>query len=184
MQLWKAAATHEDNPIGLAREVTAKLVSELDRHVGSLFTLFHQFQKHHWLVEGPQFGDLHAFLSEAYQQVHEHVDEIAERITALGGIPTCNPIEQAKISYIDHEPEGVYRVRSMLEGDLNHLDTIAQQLRKTIRLAQDLGDPGTEHLLKQTLLKLEDRAHHLAHYLGFDSLEIGLEKPERMRAVS
>lgn len=184
MELWKAKDTLENNPVGLPREATAQLLPELDRHLASLFIHFHQLQKHHWLVEGPQFGELHAFLGEAYEQVHEHVDDMAERMTALGGIPTCNPVEQAKIAYLSHEPEGVYRVRHMLRSDLQQLGAIAQYLRKTIRLARDLGDPGTEHFLKETLLKLEDRAHHMEHYLGDDTLEIGLEKPRPVLAAA
>jgi DNA-binding ferritin-like protein len=124
----------------------------LDRHVASRFVLFHQLRKHHWLVEGPQFGDLHAFLGEAYEQVHVHVDDSAERINALGGFPASNPVEQARLAYIEHEPEGAFQVLSMLARDLKHLGTIAQQMHKTIRLVQEMVDPGTEHLLKTVLL--------------------------------
>ena len=71
MKPWKSKSTLEDNPIGLSKDVTAKLVPELDKHLASFFVLFHQYQKHHWLVEGPQFRDLHLFLGEAYEEVHK-----------------------------------------------------------------------------------------------------------------
>ena len=176
MKPWKAKKTLEGNPIGLSNSVTAKLIPELDTHLASLFVLFHQYQKHHWLVEGPQFRDLHLFLGESYEEAHTQADHVAERITALGGIPTSNPVEQATIAYITHEPEGTFRIRAMLELDRSHEGQIAQKLRDTIRLACDLGDPGTEHLLKEILLDVEDRAHHLDHFLGADSLEMGLGK--------
>jgi starvation-inducible DNA-binding protein len=175
MTPWKSKETVEDNPIGLSKDVVRKLIPQLDRHLASLFVLFHQYQKHHWLVEGPQFRDLHLFLGEAYEEAHKQADMIAERITALGGIPTSNPVEQAKIAFITHEPEGVFRVRNMLGLDLSHEATIAKQVRKTISMARDSGDPGTEHLLKEILLDVEDRAHHLDHFLGGDSLEVGLK---------
>jgi DNA-binding ferritin-like protein len=165
----------EDNPIGLSKEVTSKIIPELDRHQASLFLLFHQYQKHHWLVEGPQFRDLHLFLQEAYEAVHKQVDAIAERITALGGIPTSHPAELLKVGYIEHEPEGTFRVRAMLKADRSHEGQIAQKMRGTIRQASESGDPGTEHLLKEILLEVENRAHHLDHFLGADSLELGLE---------
>jgi|SRR3990172_177785 len=174
MEPWKAKSTIEANPIGLSNDVTAKLLPELDRHLASLFVLFHQYQKHHWLVEGPQYNDLHLFLGKAYEEVHKQADKVAERITALGGVPTSNPVEQAKIAYVTHEPEGPFRIRAMLQLDLKHEGTIAQRLRDTIQLARDSGDPGTEHLLKEILLDVEVRAHHLDHFLGADSLEMGL----------
>ena len=181
MKLWKTKDTLEDNSIGLSRDVTARIIPELDAHLASLFTLFHQLQKHHWLVEGPQFGPLHEFLSEAYQEAHEHVDNIAERITALGGIPTCNPVAQAEIACIEHEPEGVFRARPMLSRDLEAFGVISQRLRKTITLAREHEDYGTELLLKQILLSIEDRAHHLEHFLGADSLTLGMDLESEIR---
>ncbi|VTS03675.1 DNA starvation/stationary phase protection protein DpsA [Tuwongella immobilis] len=173
MGLLRSKSTIEPNPIHLSSEVVQQLIPELDRHVASLFILFHQYQKHHWLVEGPQFMDIHKFLGEHYEQVHEQVDQVAERMTALGGIPTSNPVEQAKIAYLEHEGEGTYPIRDMLTLDRQHEGTIAVQLRKTIKLAMDLGDYGTETVLKSILVDVEDRAHHLDHFLGEDSLEDG-----------
>lgn len=175
MNPWKTKETIEDNPIGLPKDVTSMLIPELDRHQASLFLLFHQYQKHHWLVEGPQFRDIHHFLQEAYEAVHKQVDLIAERITALGGIPTSHPAELVRVGYVEHEPEGTFRLRAMLKGDRSHEGDIAKKLRATIRLANEAGDAGTEHLLKEILLEVEDRAHHLDHFLGGDSLELGLE---------
>lgn len=171
MKPWKEPGTLEGNPIGLDRTATSKMVKELDVHVASLFVLYHQYLKHHWLVEGPQFRDLHLFLNEAYDEVQKQGDHLAERITALGGIPTCDPVAQAKIACVAHEPEGTFRIRPSLELDRSHEGEIAKRLRSSIRLAQKLGDFGSEHLLKETLLDVEDRAHHLDHFLGNDSLE-------------
>ena len=176
MKPWKPKDTVEANPIGLPREAAERVVRALDPHVASLFVLFHQYQKHHWLVEGPQYRDLHLFLQGAYEQAHQQADRVAERITALGGIPTSSPVEQAKIAYVEHEAEGSFRIRGALELDLRHEGRIAEQLRESVRLAQQQGDFGSEHLLKQVLLETEDRAHHLEHYLGDDSLERGPQR--------
>lgn len=167
---WKSQDTLEDNPIHLDVDVARKISPKLDEHVASLFTLFHQYQKHHWVVEGPQFRDLHLYLETSYNEVHQQLDAIAERMTALGGIPTSSPARQAELSYIEHEPEGIFRVRDMLERDRDAEGLIASRLRQTIELCTKLGDYGTETLLKQTLAAVEDRAHHLDHYLGDDSL--------------
>jgi starvation-inducible DNA-binding protein len=173
--VWKHQSELESNPIGLSREAVAAVAPQLDQHVASLFTLFHQYQKHHWLVQGPQFRDIHVCLEEAYNEVHLQVDAIAERMTALGAIPACSPVRQSEVSYIEHEPEGVFRLRDMLERDQDAESTIAQKLRRSIEQCAKLGDYGSETLLRQILLKVEDRAHHLDHYLGNDSLGRGLD---------
>ena len=162
--------TVEKNPVGIPDAAVKKLLPELDAHLATLFIMVHQYQKHHWLVEGPQFRGLHLFLGELYDEVHKDVDAVAERITALGGIPTSDPVEQAKIAYIQHEKEGYHGVRPSLEKDRAEEGKIAVALRRTIKLAFDLGDYGTRGLLEKVLLQAEDRAHHLDHFLQEDSL--------------
>jgi DNA-binding ferritin-like protein len=162
--------TIEDNPIGLTKAVTEKVIPDLDKHVSSLFILFHQYQKHHWLVRGPQFRDLHLYLEEAYTEIHEDLDALAERVTVLGGIPTSAPSMQSSLSYISHEQEGELPVRDMLKRDRAAEESVIVEMRATIEEATTLKDFGTETLLKQMLLRAEDRAHHLDHYLEKEAL--------------
>ncbi|NBB75558.1 MAG: DNA starvation/stationary phase protection protein [Bacteroidetes bacterium] len=176
---WRSQETVEDNPIGLDDETVKQLLPKLDEIQATMWTLYHQYQKHHWLVEGPQFRDLHHFLEENYEEVHKYIDRISERMTALGGIPTSSPANQAKLSHVEHEPEGTFRVRAMLQHDLAAEGTLAATVRDAIELALELGDHGTKRELEKVLTKAENRAHHLDHYLGEDSLEIGLTADER-----
>ncbi len=173
---WRPATEIEDNPINLPKDAVREIIPQLDEHLAAFFVLFHQYQKHHWLVEGPQFRDIHLFLEESYNEVHEQLDEIAERITAIGGVPTSSPASQSALSYIEHEPEGIFRIRDMLERDRSAEGTMAARLRETIKLCTAREDFGTETLLKGILLKVEDRAHHLDHFLGHDSLGLQLDQ--------
>jgi len=161
----------QKNPVGLPQEAVDKLIPVLDAHVCSLFVLFHQYQKHHWMVEGPQFRDLHLYLEEAYTEVHQQVDLLAERITVLGGNPTSGPSALERGAYIKHEAEGVFPIRTSLEHDLECELQITRKLRETVKLAMDLGDYGTKNLVEAILLKTEDRAHHIDHFLGHDTLD-------------
>ena len=179
---WRPQQMIEENPVGLNEEATEELIPKLDEIQCTLWTLYHQYHKHHWLVEGPQFHDLHAFFEENYVEVHKYVDRVAERITALGGIPTSSPAQQAELSHVEHEPEGTYRLRDMLKHDLAGERTLCGQLREAISRAQDLGDPGTERTLKKVLMKAEDRAHHIDHLLGEDTLELGLTADDTLQS--
>lgn len=160
----------EENPIGLDEGVASEIVTELNEHVATLAVLFHQYQKHHWLVEGPQFRDLHIYLEESYSEVQQNLDELAERITILGGIPSSSPRAQAEVSYVRHEDEGAVRVRTMLENDRSAEQAIIDRLRDSIELATGGRDYGSERLLKKVLYAAENRAHHLDHYLEANSL--------------
>jgi len=168
---WRPQSMIEDNPVGLPEEVAEELIPKLDEIQSTLWTMYHQYHKHHWLVEGPQFRDLHHFLEEHYQEVHKYTDRIAERITALGGIPTSAPANQAKLSHVEHEPEGTFRIRQSLENDLAAERTLAVLVRETIDSALELKDHGTKRQLERLLTATEDRAHHLDHFLGEDTLD-------------
>lgn len=179
---WRPAHEIEDNPIKLPKSAAMKILPELDAHLASFFVLFHQYQKHHWLVEGPQFRDIHHFLEEGYNEIHKQLDALAERMTALGGVPTSAPDAQVKLAYIEHETEGIFRIRDMLARDRVHEGEIAARLRDTIKLCTSQEDFGTETLLKGILLRVEDRAHHLDHFLGEDSLGLALVEAEAVTA--
>lgn len=175
---WREQSLIEDNPIGLEDDTVVTMIPDLDELQSSFWVLYHQYHKHHWLVEGPQFMDLHKFLERHYIEVHEHLDALAERMTALGGIPTSDPVNQARLSHIQHEPEGTYRIRQSLLHDRYAERDIAVALRDSISKAFEQEDYGTKTLLEHILVKTEDRAHHLDHYLGEDTLEIGLTAKE------
>lgn len=71
---------------------------------------------------------------------------------------------------IEHEPEGVFRIRESLKNDMEAEKTITIELRKSIKKALELEDFGTKSLLEGILLKTEDRAHHIEHFLGEDTV--------------
>ena len=179
MEKLREKSEYEGNPVGLSDNTAKVMARELDRHLASFITLFNQYHKHHWMVEGPQFRDLHLFFEDHYTQLHEQYDAIAERLTVMGYCPTCHPKKQLELSYIDHEEEGVFRIREMLAKDMDDEKNLAIELRKTIKLAMQHEDFATKALLEGILIKTEDRCHHIEHFLGEDGLSIGMiARPE------
>jgi len=160
----------ERNPIGLPT-IAAKEISDcLDKLVSSFSVQFHQYLKHHWVVEGPEHRDLHKFFEGLYETTKEHFDTIAERMTTLGAIPISSPINQAANSFLTMEFEGMHPIRQMLEADLENERCLIENLRSSIEMANNLSDYGTETLLKSILMNREDQAHEIEHYLSRDSL--------------
>ncbi|WKN31071.1 DNA starvation/stationary phase protection protein [Porifericola rhodea] len=170
---------YDGNPVGLSKEVAKEIATHLDRHLAAFMTLYHQYHKHHWLVEGPQFRDLHLFFEDNYNQIHEGFDALAERLTVMGYDPTSNPADFAKLSYVQHEPKGIFRIRESLENDMEAERSIAIELRKSIKKAFELEDYATKNLLEKLLFNTEDRAHHIEHFLGEDSLTVGFLHTEK-----
>ena len=179
MEKLREKSEYDGNPVGLSKDTATTMAKELDKHLASFIILHNQYHKHHWVVEGPQFRDLHLFFQDHYTEIHEQYDALAERLTVMGYCPTCHPAKQLELSYIEHEEEGVFRIREMLQKDMEDEKQIAIELRKSIKLAFQHDDFATKALLEGILLKTEDRCHHIEHFLGEDGLSIGLiVKPE------
>ncbi|HEY0736494.1 MAG TPA: DNA starvation/stationary phase protection protein DpsA [Herpetosiphonaceae bacterium] len=159
-----------DNPFGLPHETASQIVEVLNKDLASMFTLYHQYHKHHWIVEGAQFLELHLLLEAHYTQLHDQFDAVAERIVALGGLPVTGPTDIEKHAYVKHETQEMFDLREMIRHDVEAECSIAENMREHISLANKLGDFGTESLLKEILETGEKRASFLEKHLMRESL--------------
>lgn len=160
----------ERNAIGLPSFAAKQISDQLDTLVSSLATHYHQYLKHHWVVEGPDHRDLHVFFEESYLEVQKDMDAVAERMTTLGAVPTSSMRGQAGKSLLESEAEGAFPVREMLRSDLQNEQSLISYIGQSIGMASELKDYGTETLLKGILMGREERAHEIDHYLSNDSL--------------
>jgi DNA-binding ferritin-like protein len=147
-----------------------QLVDALNTDLAATYVLYHQLKKHHWVVEGAEFRDLHLFLGEAAEEAEEFADELAERAQALGGVPVTGGKRLEERAPVDPEGDDVYDIRTSLANDMAMYGDIIETLRDHVDLAQNLGDHATAHILRENLIEVEEAAHHIEHYLEDDSL--------------
>ena len=161
-----------ENPVWLEKSVTAPICEGLNVALASFQALYLQYQKHHFTVEGSEFYSLHQFFQESYEEVQDHVHDFGERLNGLGGVPAASFVKLAQLCCFTPELEGVYDCRQMVEHDLAAEQAIIQLLRRQAAQAESLGDRATRYLYEQILLKTEERAYHLNHFLAPDSLTL------------
>ena len=166
-----------DNPVLLDRSVTAPVCEGFNVVLASFQALYLQYQKHHFVVEGAEFYSLHEFFSESYEQVQGHVHDVGERLDGLGGVPVATFSKLAELCCFEPESEGVYSCRQMVEHDLAAEQAMISLIRRQAAQAESLGDRATRYLYETILLKTEERAYHLAHFLAKDSLTLGFVQP-------
>ncbi|OCQ97231.1 DNA starvation/stationary phase protection protein [Oscillatoriales cyanobacterium USR001] len=159
-----------ENPIFLEHSVTAPVCEGMNALLASFQALYLQYQKHHFVVEGAEFYSLHQFFQDCYGEVQDHVHELGERLNGLGGIPVAGFSKLAEICCFEPESDGVYFCRQMLEHDLMAEQAILSLLRRQAGQAESLGDRGTRFLYEQIILKTEERAYHISHFLAPDTL--------------
>lgn len=161
---------HESEALRIPEDKAEQLIEALNTDLAATYVLYHQIKKHHWVVEGAEFRDLHVYLGEVAADLEEGADVLAERAQALGGVPLSGGANYEDRAPVTPEDEDVYDIRTSLENDLEIFGDIVEQLREHEQLARNLGDPATAELLREVLIDVEEHGHHLEHYLEDDTL--------------
>ena len=161
-----------DNPVLLEKSVTEPVLEGLGMAHASFMTLYLQYQKHHFVVEGAEYYMLHDYFSESYEAVEKHAHDLGERLHGLGGVPALTFSKLSELCCFEPESDDVFRCRLMIEHDLEAERSLIELIRRQATQAESLGDRATRYLYEQILLKTEERAYHLEHFLTRDSLKL------------
>ena len=148
---------------GVASErVARELVPELDEHLAALSILFHQYLKHTW-VGSEGYGKL----AERHQaEVFADLNAVALATLALGGVPLGSPLEHVNRSYLEHEDEGVYDLRFMMESDAAHEDMLKLRLAITLEAAHDLDVLETQNTLSLLITGATTRRARISAFVS------------------
>ncbi len=161
-----------DNVLLLEKNTTEPVCEGLNILFASFQALYLQYQKHHFVVEGSEFYSLHEFFSDSYEEVQGHVHDLGERLNGLGGVPAGSFSKLAELCCFTPEADGIFRCRQMISNDLQAEQGILTTIRRQTAQAESLGDRATRYLYEGILLKTEERAYHLDHFLAKDSLTL------------
>ena len=122
------------------------LVAVLNARLADAVDLSTQMKQAHWNVKGPGFIALHELFDTIHDSVQNHVDEIAERVTALGG----TALGTAAVA-VDQSNLPAYPLDA--ESGPDHVDAVSTALavfgkgvRAGIEEAAEIGDADTEDL--------------------------------------
>lgn len=141
-------------PIGLSRDVRMESCRRLNQVLADSRILHALYKKHHWVMRGPTFYQLHLLLDKHADEQLKLIDELAERIQALGGLAAGDPRHVAELTRIPRPPDGCEEVPSMLSRLLEAHEMILTDARDAARKAADLGDDGTNDLLVSDVVRV------------------------------
>lgn len=148
---------------GLAEKSRKTLVEVLNRLLADEFVLYVKTRNFHWNVVGPDFSELHKFFEAQYEQLDEHIDEIAERARALDGMAAGSMTDYLKLTRLA-EASSHLSAPEMLRALLADREQVIRQLRDDIETAGDAGDKGTEDFLTGLMEEHEKMAWMLRAY--------------------
>src|SRR5256886_435213 len=143
-------------PIALSEEACKESVENLNQLLADTITLRDLYKKHHWQVAGPTFYQLHLLFDKHYEEQNELVDAVAERIQLLGGVSLAMAADVAETTLIPRPPRGREEVPVQISRLLEAHEIILKEARAMARQASDGGDDGTNDLIVNDLIRLNE----------------------------
>ncbi|MEW2353687.1 DNA starvation/stationary phase protection protein [Spirillospora sp. NPDC029432] len=143
-------------PLGLSFDARMYSCQRLNQILADSQILYSLYKKHHWLMRGPTFYQLHLLLDKHAEEQVQLVDTIAERVQTLGGVAVGDPRHVAEITVIPRPPDGAEEVPAMLSRLIAGHETILVAAHDAAARAQDMGDDGTNDLLVSEVIRTHE----------------------------
>lgn len=135
--------------IDLAEKTRASGVSLLNQQLADGFDLYSQTKHAHWNVKGPHFIALHELFDKLAGELPEFVDELAERITTLGGTANGTTRMAGSASKLPEYPADLTDGADHLWALIDRWAAYAASTRAAIDESDKAGDKTTADLFTQ-----------------------------------
>ncbi len=153
-------------PLALSRDARLYSCQRLNRILADTQILYALYKKHHWLVRGQTFYQLHLLLDKHAGEQLALVDTIAERVQTLGGVAVGDPRHVAEITAVPRPPDGVEEVPAMLSRLLEAHEIILTEAHDAAARTAEQGDDGPNDVLVSDVIRTgELQAWFLAEHL-------------------
>jgi starvation-inducible DNA-binding protein len=140
-------------PIALAKEARSESCRVINEILADSMVLYALYKKHHWLVAGPTFYQLHLLFDKHAEEQTEIIDLLAERVQSLGGIAVGDPRQAAELTTIERPPDGAEEVAAMIHRTLDAHETIIEKVRAAIETTERNADWGSNDILMSDVLR-------------------------------
>lgn len=154
-----------DINIGICAESRLETAEGLSRLLADTYTLYLKTHNFHWNVTGPMFNTLHLMFETQYTELAVAVDDIAERIRALGHFAPGSYSAYARLSSIKEStsvPSAENMIRELVDGH----ETVTRTARALFPVIEDTNDEPTADLLTQRMQVHEKTAWMLRSLLA------------------
>ena len=162
----QAFGTVRQFPLALSYETRMYSCQRLNQLLADSQVLYALYKKHHWLMRGATFYQLHLLLDKHADEQLALVDKIAERVQTLGGVAVGDPRHVAELTKVPRPPDGCEEVPAMLSRLLEAHELILGDAHDAAARVAELGDDGSNDLLVSDVIRTgELQAWFLAEHL-------------------
>ena len=137
----------------------------LNKQIANWSVLYIKLHNYHWYVKGQQFFTLHTKFEEFYTEAAIHIDELAERLLALGGRPVATMTGCLEVASVK-EAEGNENAEQMVQSTVNDFTQVISELKQGMELAESVNDEITGDMFLAIYSSLEKHVWMLNSFLG------------------
>ncbi|CAJ1003726.1 Dps family protein [Brevibacillus aydinogluensis] len=141
------------------------LTDVLNKQVANWSVLYIKLHHYHWYVTGPHFYTLHQKFEELYNEAAGYVDELAERLLAIGGQPVSTMkacLEQSTL----REVAGGETAEQMVQAVVADFRQLIRELEEGMSIAEQANDQATSDMFLEISTSLQKHVWMLQAYLG------------------
>jgi starvation-inducible DNA-binding protein len=132
--------------IGITDENRTAISGGLAKVQADTYALYQKTHYFHWNVTGPMFNTLHLMFETQYNEAWMAVDEIAERIRALGHFAPGTSKDYTSLTSIK-DAEGIPHAKDMIKQLVQAHESVIRTARGMFETAASAGDEATCDLL-------------------------------------
>ena len=152
------------NRIGLNTAKANQLANSLNDLLANYQIFYMNVRGFHWNIKGEKFFELHLKFEELYDDLVVKVDEIAERILTLQGVPVHSFSDYLTVSNIE-EVKDVSNGREAVQSILDSFQTVLVKQRELLLLSDEAEDEGTNALMSDYIREQEKLVWMYSAYL-------------------
>ncbi|MEL6662757.1 MAG: Dps family protein [Pseudomonadota bacterium] len=134
--------------IGMTDQQRENSAAALKVLLGETYALYVKTHGYHWNVTGPRFSSLHALFMEQYTELWNALDEIAERVRALGHFAPGSSDEMMAEATIKPD-NGVPDADAMIANLARGHEAVSKAAKAGIKIAEEAGDEVSVDLFVQ-----------------------------------
>ncbi|WP_158615511.1 DNA starvation/stationary phase protection protein Dps [Acidipila sp. EB88] len=153
------------NRVALTDEQKTKTVAVMQERLAASLDMYSQAKFAHWNVKGVNFYQLHLVFDSVADAIFPQIDQIAERLTQLGGVANGTVRQSANSSPIPEYDTTLTSGMDHVNALANALGCYCQELREASDKIDEIGDEPSSDFFKQLVVEAEEQLYFLESHL-------------------
>lgn len=152
------------NLVGIEKDKAAGLIVKLNDLLANYQVFYQNLRALHWNIKGRAFFELHLKFEELYDEAVINIDDIAERVLTLEGVPLHTFSDYVKTAQIKEEKNITDGIKAV-EIVVDNFSQLIEKEREILSMAAEADDEGTVALMSEYITATEKTLWMLNSYL-------------------